>query len=135
MDERPPPLLHPSVRPLAVPQPVPAAPAEETGHLEAQVARLERALATRSQVDQARGILMHRFALDAPAALELMTLWAAVTGLALADLATALVQLTGGGEAATKLPGKVARQVLRLMREGPRDPDTPSPGLRSITPP
>ena len=98
--------------------------------LRLEVTRLKIALETRAYVDQARGILMHRFGLDADAAFELMTRWALVTDLRIATLAEAMVKLAGGDPLLPPVTPAVARNVTRLLREQPAHGQA---GARSVT--
>jgi hypothetical protein len=102
--------------------------------LRQQVRQLEKALAQRTLLDQARGVLMHRFAVDADGASARLDAWSDDTGLGLAELATTIVQLTGGDERLPPPDFRVASQVARLIREGGTAGVTSALGERSVTP-
>ena len=99
-------------------------------HLRRQVSQLERALTARQFVEQAKGILMHRFAIDSATAWNLMTQWSTVTGIDVLVMSEAMVKLAGGDPLLPSVTPDVSRQVLRMMRDQPTDRG-PS-GRRSI---
>ena len=98
------------------------------------MARLEHALAHRTLLDQAMGVLMHRFAVDAASASERLDQWSEETGLGLAELSATIVQLAGGDASLRTPANRVASQVSRLIREGGTAGVPSSLGERSVTP-
>lgn len=70
----------------------------------------------RSRIDQACGILMHRYAMDAYVASRTLQRWSDAADLPLGELAEAVVTLTVDDEDLPALPREVAHTVSRLLR-------------------
>jgi hypothetical protein len=69
-----------------------------------------------SLVDQACGILMHRYGVNADTASRTLHRWSLAADLTLGDLAQAVVTLTVNDDALPALPREVAHTVSRLLR-------------------
>ncbi len=72
--------------------------------------------ARRSRIDQACGILMHRYAMDTYVASRTLQRWSDAVGLPLGQLAEAVVTLTVTDKDLPALPREVAHTVSRLLR-------------------
>lgn len=102
---------------------------EDVERLRREIVQLQQAMLTRAVIDQAKGILMHRFGLDAVAAFRLLARWSSVTNIRVVLYAEALVELTGGGSPSAMSPD-LARHVRRMLDEADGNQ-----GPRSLTAP
>lgn len=89
---------------------------EDVGILRRQVDHLLQDRARRSRIDQARGILMHRYGTDGTTALRTLHRWARIVDMPVDALAEAVVTLTVSDDALPSLPREVAHTVSRLLR-------------------
>ena len=89
---------------------------EDVAVLRRQVEHLQLDIRRRSRIEQACGILMHRYGMDEPAASRTLRRWSGVVALPLGDLAEAVVTLTATDDALPEMPREVAHTVSRLLR-------------------
>ena len=88
----------------------------EVALLRRQVGHLLEDRARRSRIDQARGILMHRYGTTGTTALRTLHRWARIVDMPVDALAEAVVTLTVSDDALPSLPREVAHTVSRLLR-------------------
>lgn len=84
--------------------------------LRAEVYHLRRAMEGRAPIEQAKGILMLRYGLDAERAFDLLVRWSNHTNLKLNVLAEALTKIVGGGEEVRDPPAETVRLVVERFR-------------------
>lgn len=89
---------------------------EDVVMLRRQVDHLLLDRGRRSRIEQARGILMHRYGMNGSAAMRTLHRWSQVVDLPVEALADAVVTLTVSDDALPELPREVAHTVSRLLR-------------------
>lgn len=89
---------------------------EDVAMLRRQVDHLLLDRGRRSRIEQARGILMHRYGMNGTTAMRTLHRWSQVVDLPVESLADAVVTLTVSDDALPELPREVAHTVSRLLR-------------------
>lgn len=89
---------------------------EDVAVLRRQVDHPQLDIRRRSRIEQACGILMHRYGMDATTASRKLRRWSGVVVLPLGELAEAVVTLTVTDDDLPDLPREVAHTVSRLLR-------------------
>ncbi len=84
--------------------------------LRRQVEHLLEDRARRTRIDQARGILMHRYAMNPSTALRTLHRWSRLVDLPVDALAEAVVTLTVSDDSLPELPRDLTHTVSRLLR-------------------
>ncbi|QIK64936.1 ANTAR domain-containing protein [Nocardioides sp. HDW12B] len=105
---------------------------EDVTMLRRQVDHLLRDRARRGRIEQARGILMHRYGVNGFAALRTLHRWSRIVDLPVEALAEAVVTLTVSDDALPELPRDVAHTVSRLLRRELVATSERSLGTRSL---
>ncbi|HET7385574.1 MAG TPA: ANTAR domain-containing protein [Nocardioidaceae bacterium] len=86
--------------------------------LEQEVSQLRQALVSRPPIDQAKGILMLRYSLDADDAFRVLMRWSMATNVKLRDVAAALVSIVGQEPDSLKRDEDLEEAVLRYVGGG-----------------
>lgn len=100
----------------------------ELAVLRAEVYHLQRALDSRAPIEQAKGVLMLRYGIDADHAFSMLVQWSNDTNTKLSALAEALTKVVGGGANLADPPLETARQLVEQLRgPGASTTDTVAP--------
>lgn len=89
---------------------------EDVAVLRRQVEHLQLDIRRRTRIEQACGILMHRYGMDATTASRTLHRWSGVVVLPVGELAEAIVTLTVTDDALPDLPREIAHTVSLLLR-------------------
>jgi hypothetical protein len=93
---------------------------------------LQRAVANRATIEQAKGILILRYRIGPEHAFDVLRIWAAETGHTLLVVARTLVD-AASGDVGVATWDRALRTRIEITIGGTEPPDGPVPRLRSVT--
>lgn len=99
-------------------------PPGDVRDLQAEVAQLRDALVSRATIDQAKGMLMSRYAVDATTAFQILKRWSSVSNIQVREVAETVLEAGVRGLPAPDLPargledGVLGGQLRSFARRG-----------------
>lgn len=110
----------------AVPNPDVGAAIDVVAALEQELGQLRQALASRAPIEQAKGILMFCYGLDADRAFAVLARWSQTLNVRLRDVSAAVVDVVCGGPEGRDHIEALEEAVLRSLDGEPWRSSTPA---------